>query len=358
MITLQRINILFLFIWAFLINKSFAKSSRLICDPKCEVIPTRYSTFPSPWAVHVVPRGGESSSETVITEEEQEKEQANDKKEELEAALQNNLTFAASKPGDGSENDPDGLPTRFLRMQKGDREKAKAAFAATFKWREEHDVNNILARPHPKFDLCKRIFPVFIPGRDLSNNLIVVQRPGMMNFDLAHKHNITTDDLLMHYVYVCEYCWNILQPGPPDGVMTTVMDLKGVSFSLFRDKDARDFLRKFVAMMSENYPQRSHKTLIINAPSWANMAYKIVKPLLRESTKEKISLHNGGAEQDRVLIEILGKDSVPKELLEDAKSTEEDTNGEANGGISQIEEELRSFCVSHNEKSGIKMQIV
>lgn len=255
----------------------------------------------------------------------------------------NSLEFEAFKHGDGSESDPDGLPSRFIRMQKGDREKAKAAFITTVNWRKEHGVNTILARPHPAFDVCKRIFPVYIPGRDLSNNVIVIQRVGMIDFDLAKRNNVTGDDLLMHYVYVVEYCWNILEPGPPDGVMTTVMDLKNVNFQTFRDAEIRKFLIKFVKTMSDHYPQRSHKTLIINAPSWVNMAYKLVKPLLRESTKKKITLLNGGEKQDKTLIEILGKESVPRDILINPDSIEGSEEGNKDGYDSQIETEMRLF---------------
>ncbi len=263
--------------------------------------------------------------------------------------IDNSLIFAASKNGDGSESDPDGLPTRFLRMQKGDREKAKTAFAATVQWRNEHQINTILARPHPKFDICTQIFPIYIPGLDLSNNIIIVQRVGMIDFDIAKRNNITPDDILLHYVYIVEYCWNILEPGP-QGVMTTVMDLKNVRFSTFTN-EMRSFLKRFVKTMSDHYPQRSHKTLIINAPSWVKMAYGLVKPLLRESTKQKITLFSGGETQDRALIEILGKDSVPREILVNIESLglsneeEIDTNG--NGHNSEIETELRLFVSMH-----------
>ncbi len=301
-----------------------------------------------------MPRGGDiSSSSSVETTDDGEKvsiepEEGKDENDETSSEGQDeskkqhiSLVFAASSAGDGSESDPDGLPSRFLRMQKGNREKAKAAFIATVKWREEHDVNTILDRPHPRYDLMKRIFPVYIPGRDLSNNIVVVQRPGIIDYDLAHKNNVTGDDTLMHYVYICEYCWNLLEPGPPDGVMTTVMDLKNINFSTFMDQEQRYFLKKFVQMMSDHYPQRSYKTLIINAPSWVNMAFKLVKPILRESTKKKITIFNGGKEQDKILIETLGRDAVPLELLEDPKAVGERQDN--HGAISKIDEDLRSF---------------
>jgi len=260
------------------------------------------------------------------------------------------LIFAVSKSGDGSETDPDGIPDRFLRMQKGNRDKAKAAFEHTVKWRDDHEVDTILKRPQPKFDLCKKIFPVYIPGRDRQNHVVVVQRVGLIDIEYGEKNDVSGDDLLWYYIYMIEYCWNILEPAP-DAVMTTIMDLKGLRMKTFRDGNIRKFLRKFVAAMSDNYPNRSHKTMVINAPAWINAAYNLVKPLMRSSTREKISISNGGEKQDSLLIEILGADHVPRELLNDPSSipSNEDDNSKSETGhvLSEIEKEMRelvSYC--------------
>ncbi len=261
----------------------------------------------------------------------------------------NSLIFNVTQYGDGSESDPDGIPDRYLRMQKGNREKAKLAFDYTVQWREDHGINDILSRPYPTFDLCKRVFPVYIPGRDKEGNVVIVQRVGLIDFELGHAHNMTTDDILNYYLYLVEYCWNILEP-KPNAVMTTLLDLKGVKISTFRDSEKRNFMKQFVTTMSDNYPNRSHKTIMINAPSWAQMAYKVCKPLLRESTKKKISMWNGGKAQDEILIEVLGKDAVPRELLEypdDLDEVDGNGNSEEHGASehqsSSIEKELRSF---------------
>ena len=258
------------------------------------------------------------------------------------------LTFAASKVGDGSESDPDGLPLRFLNMQKGNREKAKLAFNATVAWREKHNVNTILSKPHPTFDICRQCFPIYVPGKDVAGNVILVQRPGKIDLKLAREHNVTEDDIILHYVYLVEYCWNILHPGPPDGVMTTIIDLKGLGLSTFRDTNSRNFVIKFVKTMSNHYPQRSYKTLIINAPSWITAAYKLLAiPFMRASTREKISFHYRGKKQDETLRKFLG-DSMPKELLHDDKDEgamppiEENTIEEP-GSNSTIEKQLRMF---------------
>lgn len=254
------------------------------------------------------------------------------------------LIFGATKPGDGSEEDPDGIPGRFLNMAKGNREKAKAAFDQHLKWREEHSVDDLLKRPQPKFDLCKKIFPVYIPGRDQQNNVVVVQRVGLIDIDYGKENGISGDDLLMYYIFMIEYCWNILDTDP-FAVMTTVMDLEGVRLKTIRDGQIRNFLKKFVGTMSHNYPNRSHKTLIINAPNWINMAYNLVKPLLRSSTKEKIQILNGGHDQDEILISILGADHVPKELLKDPTSVETNDNASSASEhvMSEVEQDMRKL---------------
>ena len=178
-----------------------------------------------------------------------------------------------------------------------------------------------------------------------------MQRVGLIDIEYGAKNNVSGDDLLMHYIYIIEYCWNILDP-EPFGVMTTVMDLKGVRLKTFRDGNIRGFLRKFVAAMSENYPNRSHKTLIINAPAWINAAYNLVKPLLRSSTREKISIMNGGKKQDALMVEILGAEHVPRELLDDPSILDDDDDDDEHieSGhvhvLSEIELDMRELVSS------------
>jgi hypothetical protein len=225
-----------------------------------------------------------------------------------------NLTFPATKSHDGSLEDPDGIPARFLLMKKNDRAEARAAFEATLSWRREYGVDTILSRPHPGYDVCKAALPHYFSGRDPHGNVVLVQRPAALDFELMRKNNSTIDDLLMHYVYVIEYCWNVLEPGPPDREMTNVLDMRGMTFGIVRNQEYIGFGKRFVHMMSENYPGRSYKTLVINAPKWFHALYKIFKPVLRESTRRKIVILKAGEQQDTALRFYLG-DSLPRDLI-------------------------------------------
>ena len=236
-----------------------------------------------------------------------------------------NLTFGATKPHDGSLEDPDGIPSRFLTMKKNDRAEAKESFEGHLAWREEYGVATLLSRPHRKYDICKAMVPHYFAGRDPHNNIIFVQRPAMLDFELMRKNNSTIDDLLLHYIYVIEYCWNIFEPGPPEGVMTNVLDMKGLSFRNMKNQEYIGFGKRFVNMMSSNYPGRSYKTLVINAPKWFHVLYKVFKPLLRESTRQKIVILKAGEQQDTALKFYLG-DALPRDLISNSKDATQETH--------------------------------
>jgi hypothetical protein len=238
--------------------------------------------------------------------------------------------FPLFQENDGSETDPDGLPNRYLKMQKMDREKARKALDGTIKWREEHDINTVLARPHPKFDVCKRVFPHYFCGRDDTDHVILLQRPGLIDLKIAHANGLAGEDLLDHYVYEMEYLWQILEP-TADATMTSIIDLTGLNLSVLGKPELLNVVQKFCSTMDAHFPQRSHKTLLINAPKWFGAIYKIISPLLRESTKAKISILSKGKKQDESLRSLLSECPIP----EDTKLEEIPP--------SSMEEDLRNF---------------
>lgn len=275
--------------------------------------------------------------------------------------------FSLYQSGDGSEEDPDGIPRRFLNMSKGNRAVAQAALKATLQWRQEHDVDTILANPHANYDICKSITLHSFLGRDATGHIAFFQRPALNSGEhlaMAHKHNITNNDLVLHYVYVLEYCWNVLDPPTSNEsrVMTSIIDLTGLDLSLLRKKELIGFVQQFVSMMSTHYPQRAYKTLILNAPSWFGMLYKLISPMLRESTKAKVQILSQGNKQLSVLKEALGEDCLkylPPELLEtDKKKYKELLKASKDKPLpaSPLEQGLREFCCARLDEAGVGMK--
>jgi hypothetical protein len=248
--------------------------------------------------------GGASTVKTATTTVVLEEENPQDAVKEDDYSS-SEYAFTLFQKGDGSKTDPDGIPTRYLKMQNNRREQAKASLQSTLSWREENDINTILARPHPKYDVCKSVFPHYFCGRDDSNHVVFLQRPGLINLVQGHANNLTGNDLLFHYVYVMEYLWQVLEPST-DAKMTSVIDLKGITLSILRKRELLAVVQTFCSTMDAHFPHRAHKTLLINAPKWFGTIYKIISPLLRESTKEKITILSKGATQDAALASLLG----------------------------------------------------
>mmetsp|Transcript_33147 Transcript_33147/g.76454 ORF Transcript_33147/g.76454 Transcript_33147/m.76454 type:complete len:121 (-) Transcript_33147:150-512(-) len=111
------------------------------------------------------------------------------------------------------------------------------------------------------------------------------------------------------------------------------------------------FVKKFVKIMSAHYPQRSHKTFIINAPRWFGSAFKAIKPLLRESTKKKIEIHSKGAKQAAAIRKVIGDAPIPSDILGES-SNETQIGVELTG---ELEKQMQEFCVKNLLKSEVEM---
>jgi len=265
-------------------------------------------------------------------------------KEEIEYS-KSPYSFSLLQENDGSKTDPDGIPNRYLRMQNNNRDAAKKAFEATLKWREENDIDTILVRPHPKFDACNKIFPHYFCGRDDTNHVILLQSPGLINLKIADSNEISGEDLLYHYIYEMEYLWQILDP-TAEGTMISVIDLTGLNLSLLKKTEHLKVVKMFCSTMDAHFPQRSHKTLLINAPKWFGALFKLISPLLRESTKQKISILTKGKKQDELLKDLLSECHI------DGDTKVEDISP------STMEEEMRNFCLARLTDTGVEMNKV
>ena len=271
--------------------------------------------------------------------------------------------FSLYQIGDGSEDDPQCIPDRYLRMQLGRRDDALHALQATLAWRKQHDIDHILLQPQSKFDICKAVFPHCFVGRDKLGHVILLQRPALIDIPKAKANSLTNDELLMHYVFVNEYLWQIVESEQALGTMTSILDLRGLNFGVLKKTDLIGFCKKFISTMDAHYPQRAFKTLIINAPKWFNALYKLFSPLLRESTKAKIEIYPHGKKQDQALFALLdnAKEVFPpsvwsshkeskKRKRHKPKSEEEEAVDEADAHVdetwrcdSNMERELRAY---------------
>ena len=204
------------------------------------------------------------------------------------------------------------IPFRYWEAYNQNADVARKATLKTLEWRNTEAIDTILSRPNPNYDIAKRILPHYFIGNSAqTGHVVFVQRPGLSDLDLATHNDVTLEDMLHQYAFVFEYCWNILhanQEDDPNAIMISIIDLQGLDLSILRKRNLQNFVKEFVGMIDAHYPTRALKTYMINAPKWFSGLYKVVSPIMRESTKEKIVLFSAGADQDKALQDGLGKD--------------------------------------------------
>jgi CRAL/TRIO domain len=145
--------------------------------------------------------------------------------------------------------------------------------------------------------------------------------------------------------------WQIVEKDRPLATMTNIIDLYGLNLSVLRQGDIISFLKIFVKTMDSHFPQRANLTLVVNAPKWFHLLYKLLSPLLRETTKEKIRIHSNGKEQDNALRQQLDDDCIaalPKSFWSDTPRTTSKNDEETIPFMSQLEQDLHEF-VSKND---------
>ena len=248
------------------------------------------------------------------------------------------------------------IPFRYLEAYNRKADVARQATLTTLAWRQTEAIDTILSRPNPNYDISKRILPHYFIGTSATTGHVVfVQRPGLSNLDLATHNDVTLTDMLHEYAYVFEYCWNILHANrddDPQAIMISIIDLQGLDLSILRKRNLQQFVKEFVGMIDAHYPTRALKTYMINAPKWFSGLYKVVSPIMRESTKEKIVLFSAGTDQDKALREGLGPDMAA--LVQEALRvpTKEEQKRKAKNDVSltsdilletDMEQEIRNF---------------
>jgi hypothetical protein len=144
--------------------------------------------------------------------------------------------------------------------------------------------------------------------------------------------------------------------------MTSIIDMQGLNLKYLRQGDIVNFMKEFVKTMDHHYPQRANKTLIINAPKWFNILYKIVSPLLRESTKAKIEIHARGKRQDKVLKALLGNNNNAEKLFpasffsrkKDSKQKKDDRKQKINRNRRGMNTEIEGAAVEESLEGDAK----
>ncbi|GMI05961.1 hypothetical protein TrVE_jg12766 [Triparma verrucosa] len=182
----------------------------------------------------------------------------------------------------------DPIPLRYIKGCDNDRREAKRRWEATKRWRKDENISTILTNPHPLFPIIKQHYPHFYSGRSKTDSIIYFEICGKISVPSLKKHNISVSDLVWHYIYMTEYCFNNITDD--DNKRTcTVFDVEGV-----RPGDLSgivlEFLKKTSSIMQDHYPERSEIILVINSPNWFYIIWNVVKQFINSNTLKKVRI--------------------------------------------------------------------
>ena len=247
------------------------------------------------------------------------------------------------------------IPIRFIRgtVDQGGIMEAERRWRITKEWRAREKIDSILHRKFPEFWTVKKNYPLFYHGTTKkvfddgkggkTRHMTYFEIPGHCNFDkltevrlseersderillstitenLHSSLRSSCDSLLSpqvgvgpvkHFLkFYVEFCYTYLAPFEESKVFNVV---DASNFKLTELKGSKLEVFKFVSSLAQDhYPERASVIAVINAPSWFSMFFRMIKPLINETTQKKIRVYTA-KETLAGLQEFLDLDRIPE----------------------------------------------
>lgn len=204
------------------------------------------------------------------------------------------------------------MPEKWLRAEKGNREKAEHRYKVTMKWRKENGIDKLLDEPQPYWHLIKKAYPHFMQYTDKEGHQLWYEAAAKTNQKLLHVAGVTQDMLLRHYLFCTEFLWTLVD-SDENAQSFTVLNMDGLTMASTQG-ETMAYVKKAAKTLGDHYPERCNKTFIINAPWWFNTIFKIVSLVLDPVTKKKISVYPSGSKGIEKLAELVDAKYIPEEI--------------------------------------------
>lgn len=166
---------------------------------------------------------------------------------------------------------------------------ARRRWDITRHWREAEGANTILQEPQPYFNLIKQMYPHYHAGTGREGHVIFWERPGDFQGKQLEARGVKTDDLVRHWLFNTEYQWQVLCKGDETAKSIAIIDINGIGMSDLAGNNM-EYIKKTLAIANQHYPERSYIIYVLNAPFFASMMWKLIKPLVHPNTQKKVNI--------------------------------------------------------------------
>jgi len=137
----------------------------------------------------------------------------------------------------------------------------------------------------------------YLRGQTKSKNVVIYYRPGVQKFKLDPSTYART---IMYTLDLAARTADVSS----NGKYVVVLDCSEFSFSQI---PAVAEIKKVFAIMSEHFPNRTQRLLIVNLGIAANAFYTLSKPLIPDGTRQKIEVSRTA----NALFEVMDKAQIP-----------------------------------------------
>ncbi|KAI8473652.1 MAG: CRAL-TRIO domain-containing protein [Monoraphidium minutum] len=203
---------------------------------------------------------------------------------------------------------------RFVQAKSSVKASADQA-QVTHLWRQRNRVDSILERPPgPWYEFVSQHFRIRLVGiTPQGDPCILVKMCDMKRLaDAIRAGKGSLHDLEQHMAFINEYLYKVACPVPlPGGMGVQIIDCAGARLSMINSDTANAF--KVFASFGMYYPERMAKAIVVNAPGWFDMPWRVAQGMLDENTRSKVVLEWDTRKLLGVLGDVLGPENVPLE---------------------------------------------
>lgn len=208
--------------------------------------------------------------------------------------------------GDSIANFPDGLLIKFLVARKYDFKASKEMLVKHVAWRKEKQPTDELYFP----ESMAEDYPVgYGDGVDKEGNLLYFERPGnggkchpkhfveKNGLDVIGKWHIASVETGRKRMEASNY------ESPRVTMVIDLLNLGDCGTSMIK------FARLLASIDQDNYPEQLARMIIINAPSFFQTVWRLVRLAIDDRTKDKIRLV--GKDFKEALLELIDEEYLP-----------------------------------------------
>ncbi|CAB3977346.1 SEC14 cytosolic factor-like [Paramuricea clavata] len=181
---------------------------------------------------------------------------------------------------------------RFLRAREFDVDGACRQYMATWEWRRNNDIDNILKTPRPLTEELKNIMSYGFHKFDKEGRPCYVEKTGRV--DVSALLRLPEDQIIRWHVWNTEkqieqMAEKSIELNKEITTLDHLHDLAGASLNL---RKALSLFTRLVKLDQEYYPERVGKIFLVNTPWAFPYLWRVAKSFLDPKTRDKCVVLN------------------------------------------------------------------